>query len=216
MKYINTNDHLYDDIALWEKTDGKELFEQMPVAEKKTPKILDFGYGFGENLFAVNNAYPEGMVYGIDCSPVCQKEVGEKIETRGLKNICLINKEVHDLGDFENDSLDLVLLYDALHGGDGKGKYMLFEESYRVLKAGGCLSILPVHLSNWRDREGKKKMYSLKMIIDEVQSFGFEYAGTCGQKGVHWEKCHTMYYIRKGNITFDVLEKVDVMNFLKK
>ena len=216
MNYSNTNEHLYDDIALWEKTDGKELFEQMPLAEKKTPKILDFGYGFGENLFAVNNAYPEGMVYGIDCSPVCQNEVGEKIAARGLKNICLINKEVHDLGDFENESLDLLLLYDALHGGDGKGKYMLFEESYRVLKAGGCLSILPVHLSNWRDREGKKKTYSLKMIIDEVQSFGFEYAGTCGQKGVHWEKCHTMYYIRKGNITFDVLEKVEVMNFLKK
>ncbi|MBO4859352.1 MAG: class I SAM-dependent methyltransferase [Treponema sp.] len=216
MNYSNTNEHLYDDIALWEKTDGKELFTQMPLAEKKTPKILDFGYGFGENLFAVNNAYPEGMVYGIDCSPVCQNEVGEKITARGLKNICLINKEVHDLGDFENASLDLVLLYDALHGGDGKGKYMLFEESYRVLKAGGCLSILPVHLSNWRDHEGKKKTYSLKMIIDEVQSFGFEYAGTCGQKGVHWEKCHTMYYIKKGNITFDVLEKVDVMNFLKK
>ena len=134
----------------------------------------------------------------------------------GVKNICLINKEVHDLRDFENESIDLVLLYDALHGGDGKGKYMLFEESARILKSGGCLSILPVHLSNWRDRAGKKKTYSLKMIVDEVQSFGFEYSGTCGQKGVHWEKCHTMYYIKKGNITFDVLEKVDVMNFVKK
>ena len=216
MKYSNTNEHLYDDIALWEKTDGKELFSQMPLAERNTPKILDFGYGFGENLFAVSYAYPEGMVYGIDCNPVCQKEVGEKIAARGLKNICLIYKEVHDLGDFENESMDLVLLYDALHGGDGKGKYMLFEESYRVLKAGGCLSILPVHLSNWRDRSGKKKTYSLKMIIDEVQSFGFEYAGTCEQKGVHWEKCHTMYYIKKGIITFDMLEKVEVMNFLRK
>ena len=157
MKYSNTNEHLYDDIALWEKTDGKELFTQMPLTEKKAPKILDFGYGFGENLFAVSYAYPDGMVYGIDCSPVCQKEVEEKIAARGLKNICLINKEVHDLRDFENESIDLVLLYDALHGGDGKGKYMLFEESARILKAGGCLSILPVHLSNWRDRVGKKK-----------------------------------------------------------
>ncbi len=31
-----------------------------------------------------------------------------------------------------------------------------------------------------------------------------------------WEKCHTLYYIKKGNITFDLLEKVDVMNFVKK
>ena len=216
MNYSNTNEHLYDDIALWEKTDGKDLFLGMPLMEKNAPSVLDFGYGFGENLFALSNAYPNGKIYGIDCSPACQKEVGDKIAARGLKNITLINKEVHNLQDFENDSLDLVLLYDALHGGDGKGKYMLFEESNRVLKSGGCLSILPVHLSNWRDREGKKKIYSLKMIIEEVQSFGFEYAGNCSQKGIHWEKCHTLYYIKKGIITFDALEKVDVMNFIKK
>ena len=218
MNYSNTNGHLYDDIALWEKTDGRDLFLQMPLSPevKDAPAVLDFGYGFGEHLFALSNAYPKGKIYGIDCSPACHKEVGEKVAARGLKNITLINKEVHDLKDFENDSLDLVLLFDALHGGDGKGKYMLFEESHRVLKTGGCLSILPVHLSNWRDRAGKKKTYSLKMIIEEVQSYGFEYAGTCSQKGVHWEKCHTLYYIKKGNITFDALEKVGVVNFVKK
>ena len=218
MNYSNTNEHLYDDIALWEKTDGKELFLEMPLVPvvKAAPTILDFGYGFGEHLFALSNAYPNGKIYGIDCSPACQKEVGDKIAARGLKNITLINKEVHNLQDFKNDSLDLVLLYDALHGGDGKGKYMLFEESFRVLKTGGCLSILPVHLSNWRDREGKKKTYSIKMIKDEVESFGFEYTGACNQKGIHWEKCHTLYYIKKGTITFDVLERVDVMNFIKK
>ena len=41
--------------------------------------MLDFGYGFGENLFALSNAYPNGKIYGIDCNPVCQKEVGEKL-----------------------------------------------------------------------------------------------------------------------------------------
>ena len=218
MIYSNINEHLYVDIALWEKTDGKELFLQMPLTSKakSAPSVLDFGYGFGENLFALSNAYPDGKIYGIDCNPVCQKEVGDKVTARGLKNITLINKEVHNLQDFENDSLDLVLLYDALHGGDGTGKYMLFEESQRVLKAGGCLSILPVHLSNWRDREGKKKTYSIKMIKEEIEFFGFEYVGTCRQKGVHWEKSHTLYYIKKGNITFDILERVDVMNFIKK
>ena len=217
MTYSNTNEHLYDDIALWEKTDGKELFLQMPLTleAKNAPAILDFGYGFGEHLFALSNAFPNGKIYGIDCNPACQKDVGDKVTARELKNITLINKEVHNLQDFENDSLDLILLYDALHGGDGTGKYMLFEESQRVLKAGGCLSILPLHLSNWRDREGKKKTYSLKMIKDEIESFGFDYAGTCQQKGVHWEKCHTLYYIKKGNITFNGLERVDVMNFLK-
>ena len=97
MNYANTNEKLYDDITLWEKTDGKDLFLQMPLKEKQSPKILDFGYGFGEQLFALTN---------------------------------------------------------ALHATNNK--YMLYDESHRILKAGGVLSILPVHLSNWRDRQGRK------------------------------------------------------------
>ena len=218
MNYSNTNEKLYDDIAIWEKTDGRDLFAQMPLAPqvKGSPTVLDFGYGFGENLFALSNTYPNGKIYGIDCSPVCKKEVGEKIAARGIKNITLINKEVHNLQDFADESLDLVLLYDALHGGDGKGKFMLYEESHRILKRGACLSILPVHLNNWRDYQGKKKTYTPAKIKAELAEYGFEYAGSCPQKGVHWEKCHTLYYIKKGNITFDILEKVDVMNFVKK
>ena len=30
-----------------------------------------------------------------------------------------------------------------------------------------------------------------------------------------WEKCHTLYYIKKGTITFDTLEKLDMMIFVK-
>ena len=63
---------LYYDIALWEKTDGRDLFTQMPLVPEvtKAPTALNFGYGFGENLFALSNAYPNGKIYGIDCSPV--------------------------------------------------------------------------------------------------------------------------------------------------
>ncbi len=217
MNYTNTNKSLYDDIALWEKTDGVDLFARMPLNPevKSTPNVIDFGYGFGENLFALSKAFPNGKIYGIDGNTACQKEVGEKIAARGIKNISVINKEVTNLQDFQNDSMDLVLLYDVLHGGDGKGKYMLFEESHRILKCGGCLSILPVHLNNWRDHQGKKKSYTHAKIKAELAEYGFEYAGTCPQKGVHWEKCHTLYYIKKGTITFDALEKVEVMNFIK-
>ncbi len=215
MAYSNTNEHLYDDIELWEQTDGKDLFLEMPLNEKNVPKILDFGYGFGEQLFALCNAYPNGKIYGVDGNPVCQKEVGQEIELRNLDNVTLINRQMEDLQEFESSSMDLVLLYDILHGGDGKLKYMLLEEAHRILKPEGCLSILPVHLSNWRDKQGNKKAYSLKKVREEIQEYGFDYAGTCSKKGVHWEKCHTLYYINKGTITFDILEKVDVMNFIK-
>ena len=105
--------------------------------------------------------------------------------------------------------------HNLTHIGNGRA-HRLVQLVGDGLKAGGVLSILPVHLSNWRDRQGKKKTYTPKLIQSEIEEYGFSYAGTCQQKGVHWEKCHTLYYIKKGNITFDILEKVDVMNFVKK
>lgn len=60
-----------------------------------------------------------------------------------------------------------------------------------------------------------KKTYTPAKIKAELAEYGFEYGGTCPQKGIHWEKCHTLYYIKKGTITFDTLEKVEVMNFIK-
>ena len=37
MTYANTNEKLYDDIALWEKTDGRDLFLEMshPLLHQK-------------------------------------------------------------------------------------------------------------------------------------------------------------------------------------
>ena len=38
MNYSNTNEKLYEDIALWEKTDGRDLFAQMPLAPRYARK----------------------------------------------------------------------------------------------------------------------------------------------------------------------------------
>ena len=59
MNYSNTNKSLYDDIALWEKTDGRDLFAQMPLAPdvKDSPTVLDFGYGFEDIMLLLIFAY---------------------------------------------------------------------------------------------------------------------------------------------------------------
>lgn len=215
INFTNTNEHLYDDIALWEKTDGIKLFEEMPLNGNKRPVILDFGYGFGQYLFASAYAFPEGTVYGIDGNPVCQKEISEKIKNRGIMNIKLINKVVENLQEFQSNSIDLMLIYDNLHA-NASLKYMLLEEAQRIIKTGGCLSVLPFHLSNWRDKQGNKKKYTSKQVMNEISEYGFTYEGSCKEKGIHWEKCHTLYYIQKGNITFNILERMDVMNYIKE
>jgi len=212
-KYKNSNECLYEDIALWEKTEGVELMKHMPLNGNKGPRILDFGFGFGQYLFAASYAYPKGTIYGIDGYDICIKEVRDKIKERGITNVEVIGEEVSDLNRFENHSMDMVLLYDALHASFSK-KRMLLKEAHRVLKKGGCLSVLPFHQGNWRDKEENKKKYSISKIKNEITEYGFEYVGTCPTKGVHWEKCHTLYYIQKGNITIDILERMDVMNFV--
>ncbi len=212
-KYKNTNEYLYEDIAIWEKTEGVEFMKSMPLNGNSSPHILDFGFGFGQYLFAAAYAYPKGMLYGIDGYEICIKEVGDKIKERGITNVKLIGEEVSDLNRFEDNSIDMVLLYDALHASFSKKK-MLLDEAHRVLKKGGCLSVLPFHQGNWRDKDENKRKYSISKIKFEIMEYGFDYVGTCEVKGVHWEKCHTLYYIQKGNITIDMLERMDVMNFI--
>jgi len=205
MEYKNTNEYLYEDIDLWEKTEGVEFMKSMPLYENDSPKILDFGFGFGHYLFATAYAYPKGMIYGIDGYPICIKEIGDKIKERGITNVKVIGEVVSDLNIFEDNSIDMVLLYDALHASFSKKKILL-DEAHRVLKKGGCLSVLPFHQGNWRDKDENKKKYSISKIKFEIMEYGFDYVGTCEVKGVHWEKCHTLYYIQKGNITIDMLE----------
>lgn len=212
-KYKNTNEHLYEDITLWEKIEGVELMKGMPLDGNESPTILDFGFGFGQYLFAAAYAYPNGTIYGIDGDAICIKEVNDKLKERGLINVKLLGEQVNDFSKFEDNSMDMVLLYDALHASFAKKKVLL-EEAHRVLKKGGCLSVLPFHQGNWRDQEENKKKYSLPKIRAEIMEYNYEYVGTCPVKGIHWERCHTLYFIQKGSITFDILERMDVMNFV--
>lgn len=178
-------------------------------------QILDFGYGFGQYMFAASYTFPNGMIYGIERNPICVKEVSDKIQERKFTNINLITEDAANLAHFEDNSLDLVLLYDTLYA-DYENKKMLLEESWRFLKKGGCLSVLPFHLSNWRDKDNNKKKYSIAKCKSEIEEFHFKYAGTSQTKGVHWEKCHTLYYIQKGTITFHTLERMNAMNFIQE
>jgi len=214
-EYKNTNAALYEDIDQWERTEGIEFMRGMPLNGNESPKILDVGFGFGHYLTSAAYAYPQGTVYGMDGNESCIREVGDKVNLQNLTNVVLIGEHFEDFHHFEDESIDLVLLYDCLHASFAY-KNIFLKEAHRVLKKGGCLSALPFHQSNWRDCNEKKKTYSTKKIKEEIESYGYEYAGSCEVKGIHWEKCHTLYYIQKGTITFDLLERMDVMNFIRK
>jgi ubiquinone/menaquinone biosynthesis C-methylase UbiE len=71
------------------------------------------------------------------------------------------------------ESVDLVLLHDVIHLIDERA--VLFEQTHRVLKPGGRVSVYPMHLGNDAlSREMQKSGFSLAAIAYEGNILVFE------------------------------------------
>lgn len=91
----------------------------------------------------------------------------------------------------------------------------MFKETNRVLKSNGILSILPFHLSNFRDKNGNKKKYKTDQLINEIVELGFILSNKIENRGIHFEKYHSPHYIQKGGVEFEELERGTIYNFRK-
>lgn len=107
--------------------------------------ILDFGCGPGGFAIAAARLVgPEGRVITLDRNPLALQSVERRALRRNLSNIDTLSgdspKECPD------QSVDMVLLYDVIHGVDNRGE--LLAELWRVLKPAGVLSVNDHHLSD--------------------------------------------------------------------
>lgn len=205
---------MYDRLVAWEKEEGKILFEKM--CWRKDAKVLDYGCGYGHYSVALARGLNElGKVYAVDIKSDCLKELQVKLEACGIQNVEVQKGNKDYKLDFEDESLDIVLYYNLLHGGDGSHKKTLLEEAHRVLKKNGILSILPFHLSNFRDEEGNKKKYTYAQLIHEVKRYGYELSSGEAIEGINFEKCHSKYQLSKGEVHIENLERAEILNFIK-
>ncbi|WP_379143837.1 class I SAM-dependent methyltransferase [Paenibacillus sp. sgz500992] len=203
----------HEKVKQWENGEGVALFQGLGLAEDA--EILDYGCGFGHYTFAASRALNgRGTVYAVDINKECMKAVGKVSSEEHLNNIQVLTGNKDHTLNFEDRSLDMIMYYDILHG-NGTHRFTLYEEAKRTLKPDGILSILPFHLSNFRDQEGKKKTYNYKKIIDEVLEFGFSVQQDQTKMGIHFEKYHSSYYIDKGCVEFEALERAEILNFRK-
>ena len=176
---------MYEELQAWEKNEGRVLFEKMHW--RKDAKVLDYGCGYGHYSIALARTLNEmGRVYAVDTNKACLKELQQKIESEGLKNI-----EVR------------------------QGHKKLLEEAGRVLKSNATLSVLPFHLSNFRDNEGNKKKYSYAQLIHEIEGYGYELIREESIEGINFEKCHSSYQLSKGKVELEGLERAEILNFMK-
>ena len=136
--------------------------EVLLTGAKKGDIILDYGCGIGFNTIpAAEIVGEEGMVYALDIHPLAIKSVEKQIRKKGLKNVKTILSDLNT--GLPDESVDIVLLYNVLPM--VKNRPALIKELYRVLKAGGALSVksgLVVNLYS-REKMGTKDLEELML-----------------------------------------------------
>lgn len=180
---------IHEKVKLWEQLEGINLFVDLGLTDHAN--ILDYGCGFGHYTFAASRflGCKEGTVYAIDTNNDCLKHVSKIAQDEGLTNIRTVAGNGDYRLDFSECFFDMIMYYDILHG-EGFHRFTLFEEANRTLKMGGIMSILPFHLTNFRDKEGKKKTYTYLKLIAEAKEYGFSQIDEM-PTGVHFEKYHS-------------------------
>ncbi len=99
--------------------------------------VLDFGCGPGRYaLPAAATVGTEGMVFAVDVHPVTIKIVKKRAAKARMTNLRTIHSDCET--GLPADSVDVVLLFDALH--DMRDKEAVLQELKRVLKPHGTLS----------------------------------------------------------------------------
>lgn len=206
--------NIHESVKSWEQNQGVELFKDLNLNPNSI--ILDYGCGFGHYTFAASRALEgRGVVYSVDINKTCLRAVKETAQRENLSNIHVSLGNPNYKSNFDDLSLDMIMYYDLFHGNDTH-RFVLLNEAKRTIKYNGILSVLPFHLSNFRDKNGVKKKYSYDMIIEEVSEFGFKKLDLPEKIGIHFEKYHSSHYIEKGGLTFDSLERGKILTFIKK
>jgi ubiquinone/menaquinone biosynthesis C-methylase UbiE len=99
--------------------------------------VLDFGCGPGRYAVpAAKSVGSTGMVYAVDVHALAIKMITKRAEKDRLRNLHAIHSDCRT--GVPSDSIDVVLLYDALH--DVEDKEVVLKELHRVLKPQGTLS----------------------------------------------------------------------------
>ena len=155
----------------WEQRDGIRLLKTIGVTVGDT--VVDFGCRVGHYTIPAALAVgPSGLVYALDKDPVPLDELRRKATRHGVRNIATMTAGSPCEVDIDNESVDVVLLYDVLHYFIRSQRRKLIRQMARLLKPHALLSVFPKHTADdWPSREFKDLHVS--DVIREIQSYGF-------------------------------------------
>jgi len=148
----------------WLKEKAEKFLKEVGI--RKDQIVLDWGCGSGYYTIPTAKIVGDkGKVYALDKSRFSLYKVAQRAKSEKLTNIQTIKTSSKYKIPLEDDSVDLVLLYDVLHSyyfapSESKG---LIKEIYRVSKSNALISVYPKH------------MY-LEDIKDELEKANFHFA----------------------------------------
>ena len=117
-------------VARW----GLQFLNAAPSAN-----VLDCGCGGGANMKRLLKKCPQGIVKGIDYSPVSVEE-SQKLNQRAIRDgRCSVCQGSVEHMNFTDASFDVVTAFETVYFWSGLPK--CFQEVYRVLKPGGTFLI---------------------------------------------------------------------------
>ncbi|HEY96418.1 MAG TPA: class I SAM-dependent methyltransferase [Dehalococcoidia bacterium] len=156
---------------------GEKLLKQIGIREDQ--KVVDFGCGSGNYTFpAARIVGKRGSVYALDKDKKVLNELMHKAESMGIYNIFRLDVSKDSEIPLDNESVDVVLLFDVLHFyyfPEKDSRKSLLHDIHRVLKAGALLLLCPTHLQS----NMEPKLEQVQREIGEANfDFECEYSGT--------------------------------------
>jgi len=131
-------------VLYWETQKGVEFLKRVGI--NKGDKVLDFGCRVGHyTIPAAKITGSEGVVYAIDSEEKALLELEQKKKALNFTNIRIMKSFGQLCLPAEDESIDVILLYDVLHYFKETDRKRLYRETFRVLKQKGLLSIYPKH-----------------------------------------------------------------------
>ena len=131
----------------WLERFGKEFLHKIGIKEGQ--KVLDFGCGIGDyTIPAAKIVGARGKIYALDKDGESLKFLLGRAERYGLKNIEIIETSGEAKIALEDESLNMVLLYDVIHNSYFPGlekRKELLNEVKRILRRDGIVSLCPKH-----------------------------------------------------------------------
>jgi len=181
--------YIYYKIKMTLEAHAFEILEKAGIKKGRT--ILDFGCGSGTyTIPAAKIAGEEGKVYALDKDKKTLDSLMQKAESAGLRSIKRIDASGELKIPLQDESVDIVLLYDVFHSyyfSQVADRKKLLEEVYRVSKPDAFISVWPKHMES----EAKEEIESANFYLER------EYSGML----IHDDKD---------------IEKGEVLNFRKK